>query len=34
VLGDVDGDVGGLDGSDGDHSGFEAEFVGGFAAEQ
>ncbi len=34
VLGDVDGDVGGFDGGGGDHSGLEAEFVGGFAAEQ
>ena len=34
MLGGVDGDVGGFDGGDGDHAGFEAEFVGGFTAEQ
>jgi hypothetical protein len=33
-LGDLDGDVDGLDGGDDEHSWFQAEFVGGFAAEQ
>jgi uncharacterized protein DUF4386 len=33
-LGDLDGDVGGLDDSDREHARFQAELVGGFAAEQ
>ena len=32
--GDLDGDVGGFDGGDREHSWLQAEFVGGFAAEQ
>ena len=34
ALRDLDRDVGGLDGGDREHSWFQAEFVGGFAAEQ
>jgi len=34
AIGDLDGDVGGLDGGDGEHSWFRAEFVGGLTAEQ
>ena len=34
ALGDLDGDVGGFDGGDREHSWLQAEFVGGFAAEQ
>jgi GTP 3',8-cyclase len=33
-LGDLDGDVGGFDGGDREHPWLQAEFVGGFAAEQ
>ena len=34
ALGDLDGDAGGFDGGDREHSWLQAEFVGGFAAEQ
>jgi hypothetical protein len=33
-FGDLDGDVGGFDGGDREHPWLQAEFVGGFAAEQ